>query len=188
MTAGSSRPTVCQSATAGRAGWLVVVRSVGALQLAGAVGACQALDTAPSRGRGTRGTISGTVRGPEAAGPADRPNHRCRERRDWGDQERHDRHTPARLVPAEAREVPGGADLRAGESVVRQPGIIDVDRSDAGVQADIRPRHRPGLPPARSCLPHRRRPRIAHRLSPVPYTARVKKGTLNFFAGLAAKR
>lgn len=107
------------------------------LSMAGCRRAVPAVDTNPGRGRGTAGTISGTVRGPGVAGPAD---GRLVDvvNVDTGETQRVTTDAAGafsfKLRPGKYRVE---LVLRAGESVVRQPGIIELDRSDAGVPADF---------------------------------------------------
>ena len=117
-------------------GWL----AIGLLSLF-SVAACRrgaaALDTSPSLGGGRGGTISGTVRAPRGASPAD---GRILDavNVDTGETKRVTT-DPAgafsfKLKPGKYRVQ---LILRDGESLVRQPGIIDLDRSDGGALADF---------------------------------------------------
>ena len=117
------------------AGWLVVVAVAVTVTLA-----CQRsvpeVDTVPQPSQAA-GTISGTVRGLDAALPAD---NRVVEvvNVDTGETRRvttnHTGEFRCRLRPGKYRVA---LTLRAGEAVVRQPGIIDLQRTGRGVQADI---------------------------------------------------
>jgi hypothetical protein len=117
------------------AGWLAVVAAAVTLTIA-----CQrsvpGVDTVPQLSP-SAGTISGTVRGLDAALPAD---NRIVEvvNVDTGETRRvttnHTGEFRCRLRPGKYRVA---LTLRAGESVVRQPGVIDLQRTGRGVQADI---------------------------------------------------
>jgi hypothetical protein len=95
-----------------------------------------AVDTSPTPG-GAAATINGTVRGALGAGPVD---GRLVDavNVETGETQRVSTDTAGafsfKLKPGRYRVELA---LRAGESVVRRPGIIDVNGSDAGVLADF---------------------------------------------------
>ncbi len=116
-------------------GWI----TVGLLTLL-SVSACRrgvpVIDTAP-RPTQADGTISGTVRGPEGTSPVD---GRVVEVVNVETGERQSATTnPAggfsfKLKPGKYRV---NLTLRDGESIVRQPGVIDLNRSDVDAHADF---------------------------------------------------
>lgn len=94
------------------------------------------LDTAPKTAQAD-GTISGTVRGPEGTNPAD---GRIVEvvNLDTGEMQRVTTNNTGefscKLKPGKYRVELA---LRTGESLIRQPGIIDLNRRDVDTHADF---------------------------------------------------
>ena len=109
------------------------------LTLASATGCRQAVAPISAAGDAVpaKATISGTIRGPERAVPLDgrivdvinlSTNQRRRITTDQGGG------FSVRLDPGDYRVE---LLLRDGEAIVRQPGVIHIDRSDADADADF---------------------------------------------------
>lgn len=129
------REIVCHSSQRPRAFW-VAATFVAAL----GVGACRhglpVIDTAPNPVE-AEGTIRGTVRGPEGTSPID---YRAVEVVNAATGERQ-RATTNNVGGFSFKLKPGKyrveLTLHEGESLTKQPGVINLNRSDVDAQADF---------------------------------------------------
>jgi hypothetical protein len=114
--------------------------TVGVLTIVGAAGcrpAVSPLEAAPGITRADRVTISGTIRGPESSTAVDGRivdviNLTTQQRRRVTTN--HAGGFSVTLAPGDYRVE---LTLRDGEAIVRQPGVIHVDRTDADADADF---------------------------------------------------
>ena len=114
--------------------------TVGVLALVAAAGCRQRVppvDAIPSAGGPVQGVVSGTIRGPEGTTPIDGrvlevinldTNQRQRVRTN---------HAGGFSVSLDPGDYRVELTLHEGEAIVRQPGVIHVDRSDVEADADF---------------------------------------------------
>lgn len=145
------RETVCHSSHRPRAFWVA-----GAFVAALAVTACRpgvpVIDTAPKPVEAD-GTISGTVRGPEGTSPIDNRAVAVVNVA-TGERQRTTTNNAGgfsfKLKPGKYRVE---LTLLEGESLTKQPGVIDLNRSDVDAHADF------VIGPARIASPRPQTPR-----------------------------
>jgi len=129
------RETVCRSSHRLKA-FYVIASVVAALGVSGCRPGVPVIDTAPKPVE-AEGTISGTVRGPEGTSPVD---NRIVEvvNVDSGERQRVTTNNAGgfsfKLKPGKYRVE---LTLREGEGIVKQPGIISLNRSDVDAHADF---------------------------------------------------
>ena len=114
-------------------GWTL---SLSLLGLAACRPGVPVIDTGPKPAN-PNGTISGTVRGPEASQRPRRTHGRGHQCGDRGASARDHQFNGGLHVQAQTGNYRVELMLRQGESLIKQPGIIDLDKSDVDAHADF---------------------------------------------------